>query len=165
MNNPLQIPFMYRLADSGYDRPNETYTDKIQNEKDVNELLEGYEEVKDVNSIVPGDFVRYIKWDAKNNCERFILGGRVLNVEREYLLLAGKNNGTFSAQRYYKEGDKIKYETRFFKKLTGDEKAKKDMEKLSSKAMKIIDEYKKVIKELKDENVLLKKELRKFINK
>ena len=54
-----------------------------------------------------GDFVRYIKWDAKNNCERFILGGRVLNVEREYLLLAGKNNGTFSAQRYYKKMVKL----------------------------------------------------------
>ena len=35
------------------------------------------------------------------------------------------------------------------------------MEKLSAKAMKIIEEYKKVIKELKDENNILK-ELRKY---
>ena len=54
--------------------------------------------------------------DVKNNCEKFILGGNIIRISNEYIVLQGKDNGTFSAQRYtYDKNGKVIHMTRFFK--------------------------------------------------
>jgi hypothetical protein len=151
MDNPMQIPFMYRLVDSGYKRPEQTYTDTIQNESNILEKLDGYVEVKSADDLISGDSIRYIKWDEKKKKERFILGGRVIDVEKDYVMIVGKNGGTFSAQRFSKQGDRKIYETRFFKRLVGDDKVKVEMEEYSKKATGVLKKYGEMIETLKME--------------
>jgi len=89
--------------------------------------------------------VRYIRWDIKNNCERFILGGNIIRISNEYIVLQGKDNGTFSAQRYTRDKNgKIIHTTRFFK------------------LNDVIDKYKARIIELEAEVKKLKETIRKL---
>ena len=109
---------LHRLSEISYKRPKKTLTDTLQNEEVIQQKLEDYTEIEegDIDSIPIGSTVRYIRWDIKNNCERFILGGNIIRISNEYIVLQGKDNGTFSAQRYTrdKNGKNI-HTTRFFK--------------------------------------------------
>ena len=94
------------------------YKSKKINLYTLQQKLEDYSEVDegDIDGIPIGSTVRYIKWDAKNNCERFILGGNIIRISNEYIVIQGKDNGTFSAQRYTRDKNgKIIHTTRFFK--------------------------------------------------
>lgn len=170
--NPLQIPYSYKLGTDGYIRPKKTYTDTIQNEKDIMEKLQGFVEIEpdDVDNIPVGSFLRYIKYDKKEKKEKFVLGGRLVNIETNYLVLSGINNGLFSVQRYSRDGEgnngRIIYKTRFFKRLTEEEKLKDQLADTSKKATNMLEKYKELIEdlqkqiiELKQENAILKKRL------
>ena len=93
---------IHRLGIDGYQRPKKTYTDTLQSADAIEEKLNGYVEVdeSDIDNISTGSFVRYIKWDLGHNKERFVMGGIVMRVLPEYIIIKGKDNGTFSAQRY-----------------------------------------------------------------
>jgi len=125
----------------GYIRPKKTYTDTIQNEDIILEKLMGYEEIEDaeVDTLLAGTNVRYIKWDTAKNKERFITGGSVVKVDPRYLILKGKDEVLFSAQRYTynKKGDVI-HVTRFFKEVGREDALKKKLLEMQKKANEII---------------------------
>jgi len=109
---------LHRLSEVAYKRPKKTLTDTLQDEEVIQQKLEDYTEIEegDIDSIPIRSTVRYIRWDAKNNCEKFILGGNIIRISNEYIVLQGKDNGTFSAQRYtYDKNGKAIHTTRFFK--------------------------------------------------
>ena len=138
---------LHRLSEVNYKRPKKTLTDTLQDEDVIQQKLEDYSEVEeaDIDAIPIGSTVRYIKWDIKNNCERFILGGNIIRISNEYIVIQGKDNGTFSAQRYTRDKNgKIIHTTRFFK------------------LNDVIDKYKARIIELEAEVKKLKEIIRKL---
>jgi cell division protein FtsB len=138
---------LHRLSEVAYKRPKKTLTDTLQDEDVIQQKLEDYSEVEeaDIDAIPIGSTVRYIKWDIKNNCERFILGGNIIRISNEYIVIQGKDNGTFSAQRYTRDKNgKIIHTTRFFK------------------LNDVIDKYKARIIELEAEVKKLKEIIRKL---
>jgi hypothetical protein len=140
---------IHRLGIDGYQRPRKTYTDTLQVADVIKKKLDGYVEVpeNEVDNLNDGDFIRYIKWDSKINKERFITGGVLLRIYPEYLLIKGKDNGTFSAQRYTynaNTSEKI-FTTRFFKLLNNEEKLKIKLGDMQNKANEIIEELEQTI--------------------
>jgi len=140
---------IHRLGIDGYQRPKKTYTDLLQTSDAIEKKLDGYIEIpeNDIEMLAEGCFIRYIKWDAKMNKERFVTGGILLRVNPEYLLIKGKDNGTFSAQRYTYDpanGKKI-FTTRFFKLLNNEEKLKVKLFEMQKKANSIIEELEDTI--------------------
>ena len=159
---------IHRLGVDGYTRPKKTYTDTLQSRKEIEKKLDGYVEIEeeDVDNLQEGSFIRYIKWDAKTGGERFVTGGVLMRVNPEYLLIKGKDNGTFSAQRYAydKKGNKI-FTTRFFKLLNNEEKLKLKLLEMQKKANSIIEELEETIDKQAQEIEQLKKYIRKMQRK
>lgn len=158
---------IHRLLTDGYERPKKTYTDTIQNQDDIEKQLENFEEIeeKDIDRIPLNFYLKYIKFDIKSNSERLITGGTLLRIHPQYLLLKGKNNGTFCAQRYTKRGngvkEKIIYTTRFFKQLSSEDKLKADLVYFQEKATKIINDYEETVRKQQEEIKTLKKMLKR----
>ena len=161
--DPLQS--IHRLGIDGYQRPKKTLTDTLQTQNAIEEKLNGYIEVDDneVNNIQPGSFIRYIKWDLSTNKERFIMGGILMRVLPEYLILKGKDNGTFSAQRYTydKKGNRV-HVTRFFKMLSNEDKLRNKLLEMQRKANEIIGELEDTIDKQAQEIEELKEMIRKL---
>jgi hypothetical protein len=156
---------IHRLGIDGYQRPRKTYTDTLQNVDVIKKKLDGFIEIPEdeVDSLQEGVFLRYIKLDAKSGKERFITGGVLMRTYPEYLLIKGKDNGTFSAQRYTydAEGKKI-FTTRFFKLLNNEEKLKIKLGDMQKKANEIIEELEGTIDKQATEIVELKAIIRKL---
>jgi hypothetical protein len=159
---------IHRLGIDGYQRPRKTYTDTLQNMDVIKKKLDGFVEIPEdeVDSLQEGVFLRYIKLDPKTGKERFITGGVLLRTYPEYLLIKGKDNGTFSAQRYtYNlDGTKI-FSTRFFKLLNNEEKLKIKLGDMQTKANEIIEELEQTIDKQSAEIVELKGIIRKLKGK
>ena len=108
-----------KYINEGYQRPEKTITDSLQNKKSIQNYLKDYEEVpnNDLPYVSVNSHVRYISWDKENNCELFRLGGIIKQIQKEFLILTGKGQKSFSVQRYtYDKNKKIIHTTRFFKK-------------------------------------------------
>jgi len=156
--------------DKNYIRPRQTITETIQNEEDINELLQDFEEVEDgcIEYLSLNTLVRYISYDKKNKQELFRFGGLVFKIDRDYIVLSGKNGLKFSVQRYIRndKGDII-YNTRFFKKKKkeykedDEEEQNKQYDEALQKTLTVIDEQSSIIK--KQEKELEK--LRKLVKK
>lgn len=159
---------IHRLNVDGYQRPKKTYTDTLQTDSAIEQKLEGYVEVPEdeVDNLDEGSFIRYIKLDTKSGKERFVTGGVLLRVNPQYLLIKGKDNGTFSAQRYSfdKQGNKT-FTTRFFKLLNNEEKLKMKLQDLQKKANQIIGELEETIEKQAEEIEQLKDIIRKLKKK
>lgn len=159
---------IHRLGIDGYQRPKKTYTDTLQSADAIEEKLNGYVEVEenDIDNISPGSFIRYIKWDPAQNKERFVMGGIVMRVLPEYIIIKGKDNGTFSAQRFThnKKGDII-HTTRFFKMLNNEEKLKIKLLEMKDKANEIISELENTIDKQAAEITELKEIIKKLKKK
>jgi hypothetical protein len=160
---------IHRLGIDGYQRPRKTYTDTLQSGDVIKKKLDGYVEVpeNEVDNLNDGDFIRYIKLDPKTGKERFITGGVLMRIHPEYLLIKGKDNGTFSAQRYSynsNTGEKI-FTTRFFKLLNNEEKLKIKLADMQTKANEIIEELEQTIDKQAAEIEELKGIIRKFKGK
>lgn len=159
---------IHRLGIDGYERPKKTYTDTLQTANAIEKKLEGYLEIPedDVDNLAEGSFIRYIKWDTKSAKERFVTGGVLLRVNPQYLLLKGKDNGTFSAQRYAYDGKGKKiYSTRFFKLLNNEEKLKMKLFEMQKKANGIIEDLENTIEKQAQEIDELKNIIRKYRKK
>jgi hypothetical protein len=131
----------------------------------IKKKLDGYIEIPEdeVDSLQEGVFLRYIKLDVKTGKERFITGGVLMRIYPEYLLIKGKDNGTFSAQRYtYDEGGVKIFTTRFFKLLNNEEKLKIKLGDMQTKANEIIEELEGTIDKQAAEIVELKAIIRKL---
>jgi len=156
---------IHRLGTDGYQRPRKTYTDMLQTEDAIEEKLNGYVEVdeRDVDNLSSGSFVRYIKYDAGSGKERFVMGGVVMRVLPEYIIIKGKDNGTFSAQRYTydKKGNRV-HITRFFKMLSNEDKLRNKLLEMQRKANEIIGELEDTIDKQAQEIEELKEMIRKL---
>jgi len=159
---------LHRLGIDGYQRPKKTYTDTLQTDDAIQQKLNGFIEVdeNDIDNLSPGSYLRYIKWDLGTGKERFVMGGVLIRVNPEYLLIKGKDNGSFSAQRYTynKKGDKI-HTTRFFKQLNNEEKLKIKLLEMQKKANEIIMELEETIDKQAEEITELKDIIKKLKNK
>ena len=156
---------IHRLGIDGYQRPRKTYTDTLQSLDVIKKKLDGFVEIPEdeVNNLQEGVFLRYIKLDSKTGKERLITGGVLMRTNPEYLIIKGKDNGTFSAQRYaYDESGKKIFTTRFFKLLNNEEKLKIKLEDMQAKANEIIEELEKTIDKQAMEITELKGIIRKL---
>ena len=156
---------IHRLGVDGYQRPRKTYTDTLQSMDVIKKKLDGYIEIpeNEVDSLQEGSFLRYIKLDIKTEKERFITGGVLMRTFPEYLLIKGKDNGTFSAQRYtYDDSGAKIFTTRFFKLLNNEEKLKIKLGDMQTKANEIIEELEGTIDKQAAEIVELKAIIRKL---
>lgn len=125
-----------RLSQSDYERPTKTITESIQTKKDIEEQLINFEEIpnEDLCYVNLNTQLKYISYDKKTKKELFRFGGLLLKVEKEYVVLAGKDGMRFSAQRYTKnDKGEILHTTRFFKKM-------KDADVLKTKLTYTIEE-------------------------
>lgn len=107
-----------RLNQSDYKRPKKTLTEEYQNIDLIQEKLKNYVEVPfdDIDFIPLNTHIRYISFDPKTKKELFRFGGLLKSRFKEYMILSGKEEKTFSVQRYIKDNKgKIIYNTRFFK--------------------------------------------------
>ena len=150
-----------------YVRPDKTITELTQSQVKISERLQGFEEVpeKELCYVTVGSLLRYIGWDKRNNKPAFRFGGIVKQVDKEYVLLAGKGGITFSAQRYAydKDGKKI-FKTRFFRKskstkneLDSEKKQlEKELENTIDRANEMFEKQNAVIEKLQNDNKELK---------
>lgn len=120
-----------RLSQDGYERPRKTFTDSIQTKEQIQNKLKEYEEIEqdDLDLLKKGTKVRYIKYDKETGHEKLILGGTILKVFPNYILLKGKNEFTFCAQRYtFNDKGKVIHTTRFFKQINEETKLRERIE-------------------------------------
>lgn len=154
-----------RLSQSSdYERPKKTITESIQTKKDIEEQLKNYEEVSqdDLNFLNKNTHLRYISYDKKNKKEIFRFGGFLMKVDKEYLILSGKDNLTFSVQRYTRNDKKnIIHTTRFFKKIKESEYLKSQLDETINQSNDIIEKQNYIIDKQKKELIELKKMLKK----
>tara|TARA_B100001175_G_C19469244_1_gene620820 strand:+ start:307 stop:783 length:477 start_codon:yes stop_codon:yes gene_type:complete len=156
----IRIPSSRLKKEDGYLRPKKTLTDSIQNQKSITEYLKNFEEIKndDLPYININTQLRYISYDKKNKCELFRFGGLLAKVDRDYIVLAGKEGKRFSVQRYTKDNNgKILHETRFFKKIKNEEIMQEEI----NNTVEVIDKQNDLIKKQKQEIAALKKKLKK----
>ena len=114
------IPTKRLSQDSTYQRPEKTITELIQNKADIEEQLKDFEEIsnEDLNFININTQLKYISYDKKSKKELFRFGGLLVKVNKDYILLAGKDGLRFSVQRYTKnDKNEILHTTRFLKEL------------------------------------------------
>ncbi len=110
-----------RLNDDDYSKPTKTITDLIQTRDAIDEKLRNYTEVdnNELELLPKNVHISYITYNVEKNMELFRMGGYLRKVAKDYIVLAGKGNKTFSVQRkIYGNKDKTQllYVTRFFAK-------------------------------------------------
>lgn len=146
--------------DSNYQRPEITITESIQNKKNIEDQLIDFEEINedDLNFININTQLKYISYDKKNNKELFRFGGLLIKIAKDYLILRGKENLTFSVQRYTKnDNNEIIHNTRFFKKIKETDKLKIELEDTILKATEKLKKQNSIIEKQKKELIALKK--------
>jgi len=155
-----------KISDDNYEKPVDTYQDKLTQE-DIQLLLEEYNQVTDMHELKPGLHVRYFsiikKKVGKSTTEKriFRMGGQIIKIdyEKQYLVLS---NGkiTWSVQ--------INDSTIFYRKLTSQEIKdfyENEITEVDTELTKTRAAYEKLkglYRELQAENDKLKSELSNF---
>ena len=159
--NPIIIqPFKKLGDDQSYSRPEKTITESIQTKKDIEDQLSNFEEISndDLCYINTGTQLKYLSYDKKNKKELFRFGGLLVKVNKEYLILAGKEGLRFSVQRYTKnDKNEIIHTTRFFKKIKETEILKNQLLDTMEQTNDIIQQKDDIIEKQKKELIALKK--------
>jgi len=154
-----------RLSKNEYNRPKKTKTESVQDQKSIQKLLNEYVEVsQDELPYIPlNTHLRYISWNIKNKCEQFRYGGLLIRVEKQYLILAGKEGKTFSAQRFTinQDTNKLLHTTRFFKKLKKEELIQEELEETLDASKEIINKQNEMLEKQQKEIEQLKKKMSK----
>ena len=156
----LRLPTSRLNKEDGYIRPKKTLTESIQNQKSITEYLNNFEEIdnEDLVYVNLNTQLRYISYDKKNKCELFRFGGLLAKVDKDYVVLAGREGKRFSVQRYTKDSNgKNLHETRFFKKIKNEEIIKEEL----NTTVDVIDKQNDLIKKQKQEIAALKRRLKK----
>lgn len=159
----FQIPSSgKRLSNDNYDRPEKTLTDLTQNKTAIEEQLKDFEEIaeEDLNFVNVNTQLKYLSYDIKNRRELFRFGGLLIKVNKEYLLLAGKEGKRFSAQRYTRDDkNNIIHITRFFKKMKDTDLLKEKYEESFVQTEELVKKQNDIIEKQKKELMALKKKL------
>ena len=153
-----------RLSKSEYERPELTITETMQNKKDIEEQLKDFEEVssEDLNFVSINTQLKYISYDKKNKKELFRFGGLLMKIEKEYVVLAGKDGLRFSVQRYTRnDKNEIIHITRFFRKIKEIDMAKEHI----NQSQDYIKQQNDFIVQQKKEITDLKKQLKEVMKK
>lgn len=156
----IRIPSSRLNKEDGYVRPKKTLTDSSQNKESINQYLKNFEEIDNENLpyVNINTQLRYISYDKKNKCELFRFGGLLAKVDKDYVVLAGREGKRFSVQRYTKDNNgKNLHETRFFKKIKNEEIMKDEL----SESVSAIEKQNDLIKKQKQEIAALKRRLKK----
>jgi hypothetical protein len=143
-----------------YERPPKTITESIQNKKDIEQQLQDFEEIsdEDLNFINVNTLLRYISYDVNNRKELFRFGGLLVKVNKDYVVLAGKEGKRFSAQRYTRNAkNEIIHVTRFFKKIKDVDLLKMKCNETLENQFEIIEKQNKEIEELRKKLKNMKK--------
>jgi hypothetical protein len=148
-----------KLSEDDYIRPKITLTDGLQNKKSIQKYLAEYEEVDEdeIPYLTPGMHLRYISWDKENDCELFRLGGILVKLAKEYLVLAGVKAKTFSVQRYSYDNKNIIHVTRFFRKIKNEDMIQKKINETMEVSKEIIQEQSEELEKLKKQMKQMKK--------
>ena len=158
-------PPIQKLSANDFIRPAKTITDLMQNKKDIEAKLEGYEEIDEdeLNFITLGSHLRYLSWDREKKKELFRFGGLITKVARDYIILQGKEGKSFSVQRYTKndKGD-VLHKTRFFKKVKKEEQLQRDLNETVEETADIMQKQSAMIEKQRKELHELKKRLSKL---
>ena len=147
------------LLKSKYDRPEKTFTDTLQNNDSMQEKLQNYERVDDIDFVPLSSHLRYVTW--KNGRQRFCLGGFLMKIHPKYIMLSN-NNFRWSVQRkHFDKDNKLLFETVFFKLLTKNEQSNSTIESQNEELLEQKNENKKLKNELYELKKLLKQTLQK----
>uniref|UniRef100_A0A6C0H7L7 Uncharacterized protein n=1 Tax=viral metagenome TaxID=1070528 RepID=A0A6C0H7L7_9ZZZZ len=148
-----------------YQRPNITYQERLTN-TDIKEKLKDYIIVEDINNVEIGTHLRYFIYDNISKTKKFRLGGNLCKIDNLGRFLTLTNG-------HIKWSVQIP-NTIFYKKLSNEEykeELKKEiMTELESdnndliKAKKLIKNLNIKIKNLIEENIILKKNNDKLNN-
>ena len=162
-NNQFNYMFMKtkKINEDDYQRPKKTITDLMQTIDNVEQKLEDYDEISngELDQLPLGIHVRYIGYDKRKNKEIFRFGGVIRKNDPNYLVLIGKNNLTFSVQKYTRnKNNEIIHTTRFFIKDKDIEKINETNQELIQN-QSIIDQQNEIIHKQKREIEKLKKKL------
>ena len=161
----LNPPQSKKLASSNYVRPTKTKTEMTQTKKEIEDKLKNFEEVlsEDIPYITLNSQVRYISYDPKNKKELFRYGGILKKMDKDYVLLSGKDNLIFSVQRYTRDSDgNILHTTRFFRKMKESDLLKEELDETIEKSTELIKRQDEIIDKQKKELMALKKKLGKM---
>jgi hypothetical protein len=159
-NNQFNYKFI-RINDDNYIRPKKTISDLMQTQNNVEQQLEDYQEIsnEELDQLPLGIHVRYIGYNKKTAGEAFRFGGSLKKINPDYLVLIGKNNLTFSVQRYSKnKNNEIIHKTRFFIKDKDIDKINESNQELIQN-QQIIDQQNEIIHKQKREIEKLKRKL------
>jgi len=159
------IPIKKLAQDDKYIRPEKTITESIQTKKDIEEKLNDFEEItdEDLNFINVNTLLRYISYDKIYKKELFRFGGLLVKVNKDYLILAGKEGLRFSVQRYTRnDKNEIIHTTRFFKKIKETEVLKNKLEEVLEHSADKIEKQNEIIEKQKREIMAMKKKLSKI---
>ena len=99
---PLITPILRpvrRLRAQNYKGPFPTYQQTLQTQEMMEQKLENYERVENIEEVKLYSHVRYVTLD-KDGKQAFRLGGMLIRIQPEYVMLS---NGSFvwSVQRYH----------------------------------------------------------------
>ena len=162
MNQIIIQPFKKLGDDESYNRPEKTITESIQTKKDIEDQLSNFEEISndDLCYVNTGTQLKYLSYDKKNKKELFRFGGLLIKVNKEYLVLAGKEGLRFSAQRYTKnDKNEIIHTTRFFKKIKETEILKNQLLDTMEQTNDIIQQKDDIIEKQKKRINCIKEEI------
>ena len=153
-----------RLNKNDYKRPKKTMTEEYQNEELIKEKLKNYIEVppEEFDFINIGSHLRYISYDPKTKKELFRFGGILVTRKKDYIILAGKEQKTFSVQRYIKDNKgNVIYNTRFFRLLKKEELLQEALDNTVDKSKEFLTKQNDIIqkqqKEIEELRSMMKK--------
>ena len=99
---------------------------------------------------------KYITYNTVQNKYLFRYGGLVRKIHDDYIVLAGKNNKTFTVQRYNKKNDTME-PTKFYKTHSKYDNLLTEHEELKEKSEEIFNKQDNLIKEQNKEILKLRK--------
>jgi hypothetical protein len=164
----MSMTITKRLSVDNYDRPEKTITETIQNKKDIEEQLVNFEEVTDEELcyVNVNTQLKYLTYDKTKKKELFRFGGLLVKVNKDYILLAGKEGMRFSVQRYTKnEKGGIIHTTRFFRKIKDSDILKQELTNTKLKTATMLNNQNEYIQKQDKEILDLKKKLEKLEKK
>lgn len=145
----LNLNNTFRLSKSKYDRPQVTYTDTLQTNANMNEKLQNYERVEDIDDVPINTHVRYVT--MKNGKQRFCLGGFLIKIHKKYVILSNGRQ-SWSVQKYHWEDNNNQiggtdndndsntepiFETTFFKILSSKELSDKIIKEKNQEILRL----------------------------